>query len=219
MRFCTMSHSITFASLLCSRLCHDLVSPVGALTNGVELLGDETDADMRAQCLQLLADSARVCSDRLKFFRLAFGAAGGYGDRVDLREVKNAIEGLYNSERTKVIWDVSATSLSKPCVKVLLNLALLVGDALLRGGNLTIQADETQEGTLITLQGEGPRTLLAEDLRQALAGHIDVDALDPRAAPAFLVYQLVHAAQGTIHLSAPDQAILWARAVLPIPAA
>jgi histidine phosphotransferase ChpT len=204
-----------FASLLCSRLCHDLVSPVGALTNGVELLGDETDADMRAQCLQLLADSARACSDRLKFFRLAFGAAGGYGDRVDLREVKSAIEGLYNSDRTKVVWEVSATSLSKPCVKVLLNLALLVGDGLLRGGTLTIRADENAQGTHIYLQGDGPRTLLAEDLRQALAGHIGVDALDPRAAPAFLVHQLVHEAKGNLALSAPDQPILWAKTTVP----
>ncbi len=68
---------VEFASLLCSRLCHDLLSPVGALNNGLELLADETDPEMRAKCIELLSDSARVSANKLKFFRLAFGAAGG----------------------------------------------------------------------------------------------------------------------------------------------
>ena len=71
---------IEFASLLCSRLCHDLLSPVGALNNGIELLADEHDPEMRARCLDLLAESARASANKLKFFRLAFGAAGGFGD-------------------------------------------------------------------------------------------------------------------------------------------
>jgi histidine phosphotransferase ChpT len=215
-----MTQSVNFASLLCSRLCHDLVSPVGALTNGVELLADETDPAMREQCMQLLADSARVCADRLKFFRLAFGAAGGFGDQVDLREVRAAIEGLFVSERTKVDWQVGPTSLAKPCVKVMLNLALLVGDGLLRGGTLTIHGEESTEGVDIAVKGEGPKTLLAEDLRRALAGHTALDALDPRAAPAYLVHELVRAAGGQIQVSAPDVPGIVAAAFMPsVPAA
>src|SRR3546814_18829706 len=72
-----------FASLLCSRLCHDLLSPVGALNNGIELLADEHDPEMRNRCMELLAESARASANNLKFFRLAFGAAGGFGDAVD----------------------------------------------------------------------------------------------------------------------------------------
>src|SRR3546814_7235729 len=67
---------VDFASLLCARLCHDLISPVGSLYNGVELLADESDLEMRARCMELLADSARQTANKLKFFRLAFGAAG-----------------------------------------------------------------------------------------------------------------------------------------------
>src|SRR6201999_1023539 len=88
-----------FASLLCSRLCHDLLSPVGALNNGIELLTDEHDPEMRARCLELLAESARASANKLKFFRLAFGAAGGFGDSVDTREVRGAIEGLFGGDR------------------------------------------------------------------------------------------------------------------------
>ena len=87
-----------FASLLCSRLCHDLLSPVGALNNGIELLADEHDPEMRARCMDLLGESARASANKLKFFRLAFGAAGGFGDEVDTREARVAIEGLFGGD-------------------------------------------------------------------------------------------------------------------------
>ena len=67
--------SVEFAALLCSRLCHDLLSPIGALNNGLELMADETDPDMRQRCLDLLSDSARSSANKLKFFRLEIGRA------------------------------------------------------------------------------------------------------------------------------------------------
>src|SRR3954464_11180573 len=88
-----------FASLLCSRLCHDLMSPIGALNNGVELLADESDPEMREKCLELLADSARASANKLKFFRLAFGAAGGFGEEIDTLEAQSALEGVFGPER------------------------------------------------------------------------------------------------------------------------
>ncbi|MFL6735093.1 MAG: histidine phosphotransferase, partial [Sphingomicrobium sp.] len=90
---------VDLASLLCSRLCHDLMSPVGALNNGLELLADEQDPDMREKCMELLADSARTSANKLKFFRLAFGAAGGFGDSIETREARLALEGLFGAER------------------------------------------------------------------------------------------------------------------------
>ena len=68
-------NAVDLASLLCSRLCHDLMSPVGALNNGIELMADEQDPEMRDRCVELLADSAKATANKLKFFRLAFGAA------------------------------------------------------------------------------------------------------------------------------------------------
>src|SRR6201991_4705045 len=130
---------IEFASLLCSRLCHDLLSPVGALNNGIELLADEHDPEMRARCLDLLAESARASANKLKFFRLAFGAAGGFADEVDSREARAAIEGLFGGDRRiQVGWMVGDAMLGKGRMKILLNLALIAGDALVRGGRLDI---------------------------------------------------------------------------------
>ena len=111
---------VEFASLLCSRLCHDLLSPVGALNNGLELLADEEDPAMRAQCMELLADSARASADKLKFFRLAFGAAGGYGDRSDAREARTALETLVKANGKVMFgWLVDSAELDRGALRIL----------------------------------------------------------------------------------------------------
>src|SRR6478609_1820946 len=135
---------VDFASLLCSRLCHDLLSPVGALNNGLELLADEHDPEMRQRCLDLLSESAKASANKLKFFRLAFGAAGGFGETVDTREAAAAIEGLFgDNHRVKIGWMVEEPVLPKQAIKVLMNLALIAGDALIRGGQLDIGAESS----------------------------------------------------------------------------
>ena len=89
------TEAIDFAGLLCARLCHDLLSPIGALENGLELLAQENDPEMQAQCLDLLAQSSRAALNKLKFFRLAFGVAGGLGDRIDVSDLSAAMSGLF----------------------------------------------------------------------------------------------------------------------------
>src|SRR5205085_2968600 len=128
---------VDLASLLCSRLCHDLMSPIGALNNGIELLADETDPEMREKCLELLADSARASANKLKFFRLAFGAAGGFGEEVDTHEAEVALEGLFGPERRiELGWVVASDKLPMDAVKLLLYLSMLAGDAVVGGGRL-----------------------------------------------------------------------------------
>src|SRR6476619_4798840 len=161
---------VDLASLLCSRLCHDLMSPVGALNNGIELLADEQDPDMRDKCLELLADSARASANKLKFFRLAFGAAGGFGEDVDTHEAEIALEGLFGAERRiELGWVVSGDKLPKDAVKLLLNLALLAGDALVRGGRLDVGAERREGEIELAVRAEGPRILLDPALRETLA--------------------------------------------------
>jgi histidine phosphotransferase ChpT len=207
--------AIDFASLLCSRLCHDLLSPVGALNNGLELLADEHDPEMRARCLDLLNESARASANKLKFFRLAFGAAGGFGDSVDAREAKAAIEGMFGEGgRIEIGWMVEPATLSKPAIKVLLNLALIAGDALVRGGRLDIGAEQTANGTEMVVRAEGPRLVLDPELRQALEGRTGADEVTPRAAAAYLASELTCQAGGAIQVSAPDDPFVMFGAVL-----
>ncbi len=135
-------NDIDYASLLCSRLCHDLLSPVGALNNGIELLADETDPKLRDQCMGLLADSARTTAGKLKFFRLAFGSGGGFSEEIALHEIRMALEGMFPSDgRLRLEWLVDSDSLPKPAAKLLLNLCLMTGEALPRGGTLTIGSE------------------------------------------------------------------------------
>lgn len=210
-----MTSAIDFASLLCSRLCHDLLSPVGALNNGLELLADEHDPEMRARCLDLLNESARASANKLKFFRLAFGAAGGFGDEVDAREAKAAIEGMFGEGgRIEIGWMVEPATLSKPAIKTLLNLALMAGDALVRGGRLDIGAEKTANGTEMVVRAEGPRLVLDAELRQALEGKTAAADVTPRAAAAWLVSELVRQANGSIQVSAPGDPFVMFGATL-----
>jgi histidine phosphotransferase ChpT len=207
-----MTIAVDFASLLCSRLCHDLLSPVGALNNGIELMADEHDPDMRARCLDLLAESARSSANKLKFFRLAFGAAGGFGDAIDSREAKSAIEGLYGADRKIALgWMVAEPALQKTAIKVLLNLTLIAGDALVRGGRLDVGA----EGPEIVVRAEGPRLVLDSELRDALLGWTHEGALTPRAAAAWLVHRLATDAGGSVQVSEPGEGVLLFGATLP----
>lgn len=208
-------NSIDLASLLCSRLCHDLLSPIGALNNGIELLADETDPDMRDKCLELLADSARASANKLKFFRLAFGAAGGFGEEIDTHEAQVALQGLFGAERRiELGWGVDEEKLPKDAVKLLLNLAMIAGDALVRGGRLDVGA-ERQDGTVeLAVRADGPRILLDPALRETLVNGDD-GVIEPRAICAWLANNLVASAGGRIMLSNPDSEGLTIGATLP----
>lgn len=178
--------SIGFAALLCSRLCHDLVSPVGALSNGVEILAEETDEDMREQVVQLLEQSARQTSNRLQFFRLAFGAAGGFGTSIDPREGEKAVTAFFAGSKVTLDWRLDMQSIDKDAMKLVLNLALLAGEGLIRGGTLVIENTSEEGAEVIYVLAEGERYLFSDTARAALAGDIDETVLEPRTAPAYL---------------------------------
>ncbi|HEX6072207.1 MAG TPA: histidine phosphotransferase family protein [Sphingomicrobium sp.] len=209
-------NAVDLASLLCSRLCHDLMSPVGALNNGIELLADEQDPDMREKCLELLGDSARASANKLKFFRLAFGAAGGFADEIDTHEAEAALEGVFGPERRiELGWMVAGDKLSKGAAKLLLNLALLAGDALVRGGRLDVGAENRDGEVEMVIRAEGPRILLDPALRETLAKGSTGGTVEPRAAGAWLAHSLAAEAGGSIQLSDPSSDVLLIGATLP----
>jgi histidine phosphotransferase ChpT len=205
-----------FASLLCSRLCHDLLSPVGALNNGIELLADEHDPEMRARCLDLLGESARASANKLKFFRLAFGAAGGFGDEVDTREARVAIEGLFGGDgRIQLGWMIDEPTMSKPALKILLNLVLIGGDALVRGGRLDVGAERHEAGLEIVVRADGSRIVLDPELKRALLGETAEEAIAPRAAAAWLAHCLVEEGGGEIQIADQEEGVLLIGASIP----
>ena len=210
-------NAIDLASLLCSRLCHDLMSPVGALNNGIELLADEDDPEMRERCLELLAESARASANKLKFFRLAFGAGGGFGDEIDTREARAALEGLYGPEkRIELGWMVAGDRLPKGAVKLLLNLAMIAGDALVRGGRLDVGAERGDDAIEMVIRAEGTRVLVDPTLRETIVKGASGGTVEPRAAGAWLAHELAAEAGGSIQLSDPSSELLLIGVTLPL---
>jgi histidine phosphotransferase ChpT len=196
---------IDFASLLCARLCYDLLSPVGAMNSGLELLADEHDPEMRQRCMDLLAESAKAAANKLKFFRLAFGAAGGFGAEVDPKEAKLVIEPMVTSSgRTVLEWAVPAQMMPKRAVKILLNLVLLANDALVRGGTLSVGAEARAGEQEIVIRANGQKIIMDSAIRQALTGQLDPAAVDSRTAVAWMAHMLAVQGGGMLQLAEPD---------------
>ncbi|HKR93384.1 histidine phosphotransferase family protein [Novosphingobium sp.] len=207
--------SLELASLLCSRLCHDMLSPVGALSNGLELLADEKDPEMRQRCFELLDQSARISADKLKFFRLAFGAAGGFGELVPVSEARVLVDGLVaNNARITVNWSLGGDSLPKAAVKTLLNFALVGMEALPRGGVLDIAAEFRDGSSELVVRAAGQRIAFDRDIGRALDGSLPTGELSSRTAPAAMIHQLAQEQGGRLQYALSDDALVLG-AVLP----
>jgi len=207
---------LDIAAQLCSRLCHDMLSPVGALSNGLELLADEKDPEMRQRCFELLEQSARTSADKLKFFRLAFGAAGGFGDAVPVVEPRALVDALVGaSGRTTVNWQFSGDTLPKPMVKVLLNFALIGIEALVRGGTIDIACESGSGRSELVVRAAGPRIAFDDTIGQALTGRLDPRELASRTAPAAMLHELSRALGGEVQYAKAEDALVLG-AMLPI---
>src|SRR6478735_624697 len=210
-----MTSSTDLAALLCSRLCHDMLSPVGALSNGLELLADEKDPEMRKRCFELLDQSARISADKLKFFRLAYGAAGGFGDEVPSEEPRGLVAGLIAAnERVTFDWAVADPTLPKPAVKVLLNLASIAIDALVRGGTLAVGAERRDGATEIAVRAAGPRVAFDGNIGKALDGSLAAQDLTGKTARAHMIRLLAEERGGGLQFALSAEALVMG-AVLP----
>jgi histidine phosphotransferase ChpT len=175
--------SLDLAALLCSRICHDVISPVGAIVNGLEVLEDEKDEAMQAVALDLIRKSARQASARLQFARLAFGAAGSAGAQLDLGDARDVARGFMEDDRTKIAWNLPRALLPKNRVKLLLNLLVVAGSTIPRGG--TIKVDPAGEGERMgfRLETQGLNARIPPAVTALLAGSplegVDAHVIQP----------------------------------------
>ena len=212
-----MTSPTDLAAMMCSRLCHDMLSPVGALSNGLELLADETDPEMRARCIELLEQSAKISTDKLKFFRLAFGAAGGFGEAVPVEEAQEVVGSLAeDAKRVELNWAIAESSLPKPAIKVLLNLSQIALDALVRGGTLDIGAEKREGNVEIVARATGPKIAFDETIGQALQGDLPAHEITSRTAAAHMIALLAEEMGGGLQYALSDDALVLG-AVLPEP--
>ncbi len=162
--------SLDFAALVTSRVCHDVIGPVGAMVNGLEVLEEDKDGAMQEFALDLIRKSARQASARLQFARLAFGAAGSAGAAIDLADAEAVAQGLFVDEKVTLTWSAPRALLPKNRVKLLLNLVVLGAAAVPRGGNVHVEVTGEDDQSIFVLTSTGPHARIPNHAEQLLAG-------------------------------------------------
>jgi histidine phosphotransferase ChpT len=171
--------ALDLAALLCSRVCHDLISPVGAIVNGLEVLEEDKDEETKTFALDLIKKSAGQASAKLQFCRLAFGAAGSAGAQIELGDAEKVARGLIEDGKTTIVWNLPRELVAKNRAKLLLNMLLVASGAIPRGG--TLKVDPAGSGYRITASGLNARVTpaTAELLSGSPAHPVDAHAIQP----------------------------------------
>jgi histidine phosphotransferase ChpT len=200
-------NEIEFSALMVSRVCHDLVGPLGAVVNGLEVLEDERDAAMREDALRLVATSANQALARIQFMRIAFGAAGSAGAELDLNEVGRLVEGLLEGGKVTLEWSVPQAYWPKDWAKLLMNATLLGADCLPRGGVVRVEASVNAAAPAFTVRAQGSHIRVAEDVERAIRGEQSVGAVDARGIQPFLTHKLSRAVNTGLALRANEGSV------------
>jgi histidine phosphotransferase ChpT len=171
--------ALDLAALLCSRVCHDLISPVGAIVNGLEVWDEGKDEETKTFALDLIKKSSRQASAKLQFCRLAFGAAGSAGAQIELGDAERVARGLIEDGKTTLAWNLTRELVAKNRAKLLLNMLLIATGTIPRGGTLTV--DPLGNGFRITAAGLNARVTAATvDLLAGSPAHtVDAHAIQP----------------------------------------
>ena len=198
---------LNLAAMLCSRLCHDLVGPIGAIGNGIELLSGEDDPEMRVQALGLLEMSAKQATARLRFYRLAFGAAGSDEVPISVHDAREAALAMFEGAKVAADWpaaDGGDVNIRKIAVRLALNLVAIAGAALLRGGTLSIRLVPVSSGWRIQIDAKGPTVRLDENTRSILSGGCELDEIDARDIQIYYASALARAIDSRIEIARPE---------------
>ncbi|MDR3510080.1 MAG: histidine phosphotransferase family protein [Caulobacteraceae bacterium] len=190
---------VELAAHLAGRMCHDFISPAGAIVSGLDLLEDPNAQDMRDDALALIADSARKLVALLSFDRVAFGASAA-AEAFDPRELQALTAGIFAHQRAELDWSVEAASLAKPVSRILLNLAQICGGALPMGGTAHVGVTETDEASLVVARAAGGRVRLRPEVMDGLNGERLGEGLGGHWVQAFYLRGLVDAVGGTLEV-------------------
>lgn len=164
---------LDLAAMLCSRVCHDVISPVGAIVNGLEVLDDEFDPSMRDVAFELIKKSANSASARLQFCRLAFGAAGSVGASIDTGDAETVARGLLETEKTALRWNAQRTFLPKNKVKLLLNLCQIASATIPRGGSIEVNVVGEGDVAALCVISSGTNAKLQAGFADLLGGRFE----------------------------------------------
>lgn len=177
--------SMDLAALLCSRVCHDVISPVGAIVNGLEVLDDDKDPATQEFALSLIRKSAQQASARLQFCRLAFGAAGSAGASIDLGDAEQVSRSFIQDDKTQLVWEAPRLLLAKNKVKLLLNLVVIAAASIVRGGTVTVGLKDDDGKTEMSIVAKGPMVRVPPHAADLVQGKNATGTVDAHGIQAF----------------------------------
>jgi histidine phosphotransferase ChpT len=198
---------LDLASLACSRVCHDVISPVGAIINGLEVLDEEKDGEMRQIALDLIKKSAASASARLQFCRLAYGAAGSAGAVIDTNDAETVTRGLINDERTKLVWNGPRQMAPKNKVKLLLNLCVLAFSAIPRGGVVTVDIQGEGQTLEASVEARGVNARLAKGAAALIAGEPENGVVDAHSIQPYFAGVVARSCNMTVAVESDAEVV------------
>ncbi len=202
---------LDLAALLCSRVCHDVISPVGAIVNGLEVLEEDKDEGMREFALDLIRKSAKSASARLQFCRLAFGAAGSAGASIDTGDAEKVARGLIADERTTLNWDAPRAFMPKNKVKLALNLCMIGVGCIPRGGVMNVVISGEGEDTRMSVAVKGPNLKLASHVADLLEGRSESGNVDAHGIQPYFTGLVARSCDMGVEVTVgPDEVVLKA---------
>ncbi|MFD1702872.1 histidine phosphotransferase ChpT [Methylopila henanensis] len=193
---------LDLAALIASRVCHDVISPVGAIVNGLEILEDEKDEGMRGFAFDLIKKSAAQASARLQFCRIAFGAAGSAAAVLDLGDAEQVARGFIEDQKTKLVWEANRQLLLKNKVKLLLNLVLVATTTIPRGGVIAVSAEGEGDATAFRIVATGPTARVPANVVDLIAGRAPEDRVDAHVIQPFYAGLVAKAANMEVTIEA-----------------
>jgi len=202
--------ALDLAALLCSRVCHDLISPVGAIVNGLEVMEDDNDQETKAFAMDLIKKSVRQASAKLQFCRLAFGAAGSAGAQIDLGDAEKVARGFLEDEKTKITWNLPRLLLPKNRVKLLLNMLLIAGQSIPRGGQIQVDPIGNGETMSFRISATGSYAKVPQAVPDLLAGGTHGGSVDANAVQPYYTSLLAQDCGLTVAAAAEGEAIVIA---------
>jgi histidine phosphotransferase ChpT len=204
----TPIEALDLAALLCSRVCHDLISPVGAIVNGMEVLEEAKDEETKTFALELIKKSANNASAKLQFCRIAFGAAGSAGSQIDLGDAQTVARGFLEDGKTKLVWNLPRVLLAKNRVKLLLNLLLIAGQAIPRGGQLTVDPIGEGDAVGFKVTSTGTNAKVPQSIPPLLAGGSAEHPIDAHAIQPFYTSLLAKNCGLGVAMTAEGEAVV-----------
>jgi histidine phosphotransferase ChpT len=200
--------SLDLAALLCSRVCHDLISPAGAIVNGLEVLDEAKDEETKSFALSLIRKSARTATARLQFCRIAFGAAGSITAQVDTGDAENVARGFIEDEKVKLTWNLPHALLPKNRVKLLLNMLVVAGHAIPRGGTLTLDPVGSGETVAFRVTAAGLNARIPPAIPGLLAGGSPDTTIDAHAIQPYYTGLLARACGMNVTLAPEGEGVV-----------